>query len=57
MNNKAVQLKADAQGDLNFLQITDTHLFADRERDLLGIKTVQSFEAVVEHAKKYQNCQ
>tara|TARA_R110001583_G_scaffold69129_7_gene196232 strand:- start:14705 stop:15529 length:825 start_codon:yes stop_codon:yes gene_type:complete len=57
MNNKAVQLKADAQGDLNFLQITDTHLFADRQKDLLGIKTVQSFEAVVEHAKKYQHCQ
>ncbi|WP_413701191.1 3',5'-cyclic-AMP phosphodiesterase [Psychromonas sp. KJ10-10] len=57
MNNKAVQLKTNAQGDLDFLQITDTHLFADREKDLLGIKTVQSFEAVVEHAKKYKNCQ
>ncbi|MCP5076942.1 MAG: 3',5'-cyclic-AMP phosphodiesterase [Psychromonas sp.] len=57
MNSKAVQLKADAQGDLAFLQITDTHLFADREKDLLGIKTVQSFEAVVKHASKYQNCQ
>ncbi|PKG40574.1 3',5'-cyclic-AMP phosphodiesterase [Psychromonas sp. Urea-02u-13] len=57
MNSKAVQLKADAQGDLAFLQITDTHLFADREKDLLGIKTVQSFEAVVKHASKYKNCQ
>jgi len=57
MNSRAVQLKADAQGDLAFLQITDTHLFADRQKDLLGIKTVQSFEAVIEHARKYQNCQ
>lgn len=57
MNSKPVQLKADAQGDLAFLQITDTHLFADRQKDLLGIKTVQSFEAVVEHASKYKNCQ
>jgi Icc protein len=57
MNSKTVQLKADAQGDLAFLQITDTHLFADREKGLLGIKTVQSFEAVVKHASKYKNCQ
>lgn len=57
MNSKAVQLKANAQGDLAFLQITDTHLFADKQKDLLGIKTVQSFEAVVEHASKYKQCQ
>jgi len=56
MNSKTVQLKADEKGDLAFLQITDTHLFADREKELLGIKTVQSFEAVVEHAKQYQHC-
>ncbi|GLS90841.1 3',5'-cyclic adenosine monophosphate phosphodiesterase CpdA [Psychromonas marina] len=56
MKSKVVQLKADPQGDLAFLQITDTHLFADRQKDLLGIKTVQSFEAVVEHASKYKHC-
>jgi len=57
MNSRTVQLPADAQGDLAFLQITDTHLFADRQKDLLGIKTVQSFEAVIEHASKYKQCQ
>ena len=57
MNSETVQLKADTQGDLAFLQITDTHLFADRQKELLGIKTVQSFEAVVKHASKYQHCQ
>lgn len=57
MNSKTIQLKADALGDLAFLQITDTHLFGDRQKDLLGIKTVQSFEAVVAHASKYKNCQ
>ena len=56
MNSKSVKLKADALGDLAFLQITDTHLFSDREKDLLGIKTVQSFEAVVAHASKYNQC-
>ena len=57
MNSKTVTLKADALGDLAFLQITDTHLFGDRQKDLLGIKTVQSFEAVVKHASKYKHCQ
>lgn len=57
MNSKVVQLKAGASGDLAFLQITDTHLFADEQKELLGIKTVQSFEAVVKHAGKYKNCQ
>jgi len=53
MNTKVTQLKADVQGNLPLLQITDTHLFSDRDKDLLGIKTVQSFEAVIEHATKY----
>jgi len=57
MNSTRAQLKADTKGDLAFLQITDTHLFSDREKDLLGIKTVQSFEAVVAHASKYKHCQ
>ncbi|WP_022940198.1 3',5'-cyclic-AMP phosphodiesterase [Psychromonas hadalis] len=57
MNSQTVPLKADTQGNLAFLQITDTHLFADRDKALLGIKTVQSFEAVVQHAGKYKQCQ
>lgn len=56
MKIESVQLQADAHGELAFLQITDTHLFADKQRELLGIKTVQSFEAVVEHASKYKQC-
>jgi Icc protein len=52
---EVVQLKANAQGDLPLLQITDTHLFSDRNKDLLGIKTVQSYEAVIEHALRYSS--
>ncbi|WP_028864560.1 3',5'-cyclic-AMP phosphodiesterase [Psychromonas aquimarina] len=58
MKTKVAQLKANKQGCLELLQITDTHLFADRDKDLLGIKTVQSYEAVVEHARQYStDCQ
>ena len=53
MNRDVVHLKANEQGDLPLLQITDMHLFADGERDLLGIKTVNSFQAVVKHAMRY----
>lgn len=35
---------------INILQITDTHLFADSKRDLLGIITYDSFQAVIQHA-------
>ena len=55
MNTQVAQLKANSQGDLPLLQITDTHLFSDREKDLLGIKTVQSYEAVIEHASRYSS--
>jgi len=48
-------LKANKQGNLPLLQITDTHLFADRNKDLLGIKTVQSYEAVIKHALRYSS--
>jgi len=55
--NDAIHTKAlidaDVKGDLKLLQITDTHLFADREKNLLGIKTVASYDAVVKHAEKY----
>ena len=50
-----MQLKANEQGDLPLLQITDTHLFSDRDKALLGIKTVESYEAVVQHAAKYSS--
>ena len=53
MKTQVSQLDADVEGNLHLLQITDTHLFSDREKDLLGIKTVKSFEAVVQHAAKY----
>ena len=55
MKTQVTELKANAQGDLPLLQITDTHLFSDREKDLLGIKTVQSYEAVIEHASRYSS--
>ncbi|WP_372881732.1 3',5'-cyclic-AMP phosphodiesterase [Psychromonas sp.] len=52
------ELQPDQQGCLQLLQITDTHLFSDRNRDLLGIKTVESYEAVIEHAARYSSaCQ
>lgn len=53
MSKKITQLKANKQGDLPLLQITDMHLFADSQKDLLGIKTVQSYQAVVKHATRY----
>jgi len=53
MSKRTVQLKANEQGDLPLLQITDTHLFSDRDKTLLGIKTVDSYAAVVQHATKY----
>ena len=55
MKTQVTELKADAQGNLPLLQITDTHLFSDREKDLLGIKTVQSYGAVIKHASKYSS--
>ena len=55
MKTQVAQLKANALGDLPLLQITDTHLFSDRKKDLLGIKTVQSYEAVIEHASRYSS--
>ncbi|OOR97001.1 3',5'-cyclic-AMP phosphodiesterase [Haemophilus paracuniculus] len=37
----------DCQTSLRILHITDPHLFADPEQDLLGIKTCASFQAVL----------
>lgn len=53
LNQSTANITADAQGDVRLLQITDTHLFADCERDLLGVQTVRSYEAVIEHASQY----
>jgi len=55
MDVMKTQLKANAQGDLPLLQITDTHLFSDRNKDLMGVKTMHSYEAVVDHALKYSS--
>lgn len=46
-------LAANLQDEVRLLQITDTHLFADSKKELLGIKTVDSYHAVVKHAHKY----
>jgi len=37
---------------LRIIQISDTHLFDDTEKTLLGIKTQESFQAVIDHLKK-----
>ncbi|CAG9000439.1 MAG: 3',5'-cyclic adenosine monophosphate phosphodiesterase CpdA [Candidatus Celerinatantimonas neptuna] len=38
---------ADKNGNLRLLQLTDTHLFANRGTGLLGINTLDSFRAVL----------
>lgn len=53
MKINTVDLQAEQDGDLSFLQITDTHLFEDREGELLGVKTFESFNSVVDHALEY----
>ncbi|MDN2664306.1 3',5'-cyclic-AMP phosphodiesterase [Psychromonas sp. 14N.309.X.WAT.B.A12] len=53
VNQTIVNLVPDPEGDIKLLQITDTHLFADSEKDLLGIKTVTSYDAIIKHAAKY----
>ena len=52
MNKKSTLLPTDELGHLSLLQITDTHLFSDADDQLLGVKTAQSFMAVVELALK-----
>ena len=34
------------------LQITDTHLFADRDREMMGVKTDHSFQAVLDQIRE-----
>ncbi|WP_160063705.1 3',5'-cyclic-AMP phosphodiesterase [Psychromonas sp. L1A2] len=53
VNQSVATLAADPIGDIKLLQITDTHLFANREKGLLGIKTVESYDAVIKHATRY----
>ncbi|WP_041766665.1 3',5'-cyclic-AMP phosphodiesterase [Psychromonas ingrahamii] len=58
MSTQATKLRSDQQGCLQLLQITDTHLFSDRNKDLLGIKPAESYEAVIKHASRYSSkCQ
>ncbi len=45
MNNRDL---ASAGEVVTLLQITDTHLFADSTQELLGVKTLDSFSAVVD---------
>jgi len=45
-------IATDEEGSLSLLQITDTHLFANEQGDLLGVKTTQSLNAVVDHIIK-----
>lgn len=40
---------------IKILQISDTHLFADKSKSLLGVNTQKSFEAVL-HLLKTQPC-
>lgn len=53
MKIDTVHIKPEKNGDLSFLQITDTHLFKDLEGALLGMKTLESFNNVIEHALEY----
>ncbi|MCK5817684.1 MAG: 3',5'-cyclic-AMP phosphodiesterase [Psychromonas sp.] len=53
MKIDTVNLQGHPNGDVSFLQITDTHLFEDKEETLIGIKTFSSFNAVIDHALKY----
>lgn len=48
-----VENKAHTES-FKILQITDTHLFADKHQDLLGVPTYKSFHAVLDSIKKQQ---
>ena len=52
MEDQCLLKPRSADGKLRVLQITDTHLFADENGDLLGVKTAQSFNAVLEEIQK-----
>lgn len=42
--------------DINLLQVTDTHLFADKNQQLLGINTFDSLSAVVKQIRQSEPC-
>src|SRR3990167_10103522 len=47
------------KGPLKLIQVSDVHLLADQEGELLGVKTNQSFQAVLEylkHEKELMDC-
>nr|WP_165905008.1 3',5'-cyclic-AMP phosphodiesterase [Parashewanella curva] len=50
MTNFSSTYTEKQQGCIQLLQITDTHLFASDEGQLLGVNTSKSFEAVIELA-------
>lgn len=45
-------LDGGEEQDLRILQITDTHLFGDPQRELLGVCTWESFQAVLQSIQK-----
>ena len=44
-----------SEAPLKIIQISDTHLFNDPSRVLLGVPTQQSFEVVLEHLRQQQD--
>ncbi len=54
MTPKLVNIKdSTSQGVLRLLQISDTHLYADPNRTLAGINTLETFEKVLELADEH----
>ena len=45
---RTTRIKSKQEEAISVLQLTDTHLFADEHGTLLGIKTSESFKAVIE---------
>lgn len=52
MEDQCRIVSRNADGRFRVLQITDTHLFAEADGDLLGVKTAQSFAAVLEEIQR-----
>jgi Icc protein len=44
-------IAVNSPSSLLIAQITDTHLFADAKKKLLGLQTIESFQAVIEQVK------
>lgn len=47
MKNDSPNLLEPSLDEITFVQITDTHLFSDEKGELLGVNTLESFQAVV----------